>query len=40
VRAAAQAIGLDHSMIVRYENAQAAPPLGGTNALLPSFLIC
>ena len=27
VRAAAQAIGVDHSMIVRYENAQAAPPL-------------
>jgi transcriptional regulator with XRE-family HTH domain len=27
VRAAAQAVGLDHSMIVRYENAQAAPPL-------------
>ena len=27
VRAAAQAIGVDHSMIVRYENAQATPPL-------------
>lgn len=27
VRAAAQAIGVDHSMIVRYENARAAPPL-------------
>jgi transcriptional regulator with XRE-family HTH domain len=27
VRAAAQAIGVNHSMIVRYENAQATPPL-------------
>lgn len=27
VRAAARLIGVDHSMIVRYENAQAAPPL-------------
>lgn len=27
VRGAAQAIGVDHSMIVRYENAQATPPL-------------
>lgn len=27
VRAAARAIGVDHSMIVRYENAQTAPPL-------------
>jgi transcriptional regulator with XRE-family HTH domain len=27
VRAAAQAIGVDHSMIVRYENAQASAPL-------------
>jgi transcriptional regulator with XRE-family HTH domain len=27
VRAAASAIGVDHSMIVRYENAQSIPPL-------------
>ncbi len=27
VRAAAHAIGVDHSMIVRYENAQSIPPL-------------
>jgi transcriptional regulator with XRE-family HTH domain len=33
VRAAAQAIGLDHSMIVRYENAQASPPLDRLVAL-------
>src|SRR5687768_14565999 len=33
VRAAAQAIGVDHSMIVRYENAQASPPLDRLVAL-------
>jgi transcriptional regulator with XRE-family HTH domain len=27
VRAVARSIGVDHSMIVRYENAQTAPPL-------------
>lgn len=33
VRAAARAIGVDHSMIVRYENAQATPPLDRLIAL-------
>ena len=33
VRAAARAIGIDHSMIVRYENAQSIPPLDRLIAL-------
>lgn len=33
VREAAQEIGIDHSMIVRYENAQASPPLDRLIAL-------
>ena len=33
VRAAAKLIGVDHSMIVRYENAQSIPPLDRLIAL-------
>lgn len=33
VREAAKAIGIDHSMIVRYENAQSIPPLDRLIAL-------
>ena len=33
VREAARAIGIDHSMIVRYENAQSIPPLDRLIAL-------
>ncbi|MBX0329828.1 helix-turn-helix domain-containing protein [Oscillochloris sp. ZM17-4] len=33
VREVAQAIGIDHSMIVRYENAQSIPPLNRLIAL-------
>lgn len=37
VRAAARSIGVDHSMIVRYENAQAAPPLERLIALAATY---